>query len=238
MSDPAGPDEGHLEGYDPYDILDAEAARIEAWLAAMADDDPVWDLPSRCAGWSVRDVVAHLAAVEHYHHACLDGRVQQYIEAGMAQGHTSLDEFNQAGIDERSGKAPHELVAEWADGDAETRRRLRERDGDDIDSSVGPYPLRWQAFHVAAELATHADDIALPVTPDEAADRLAWRTAFSRFALTEKDASAVVEPTEAGTRVVIGGTEVVVDDPTLVAGLVDRLDDEVDPAVRAALSAH
>jgi hypothetical protein len=27
-----------------------------------------------------------------------------------------------------------------------------------VDTSVGDYPCRWQAFHVAAELATHADD--------------------------------------------------------------------------------
>ena len=33
------PDERHLDGFDPYDALDAEAARIEALLRAMAADD-------------------------------------------------------------------------------------------------------------------------------------------------------------------------------------------------------
>src|SRR5690606_9676255 len=153
-------------------------------------------------------------------------------------GYTSLDDFNQGGIDARRDAPIADLVDEWATADAATRRRLRERDGGDIDSTVGPYPLRWQAFHVATELATHADDIALPVTPDEAADRLAWRTAFSRFALTEKDPSATVEAVDGGTRVVLGDLDAVVDDETLVAGLVGRLDADADPALVDALAAH
>jgi len=43
MADSAGPDERHLDGLDPYDILDREAARIEAWLGGVAVDDPLWD---------------------------------------------------------------------------------------------------------------------------------------------------------------------------------------------------
>src|SRR5208283_5425490 len=42
---------------------------------------------------------------------------------------------------------------------------------------------RWQAVHVAAELATHADDIGVPVTHDERTERTAWRARYSRFAL-------------------------------------------------------
>lgn len=234
------PDERHLDGFDPYDALDAEAARIDTLLRAMAagDLDDVWDRPSRCEGWTVRDVVAHLAATEEYHHACLDGQVQQFIADGLAAGYTSLDDFNQGGIDAWRDMPIAELVDEWAVADAETRRRLREGDGGDIDSTVGPYPLRWQAFHVAMELATHADDIALPVTPDEAADRLAWRAAFSRFALTEKDPAATVEAADGGTHVVVGGFDAVVDDETLIAGVAGRLGDDADPALRDALAAH
>ena len=36
-----------------------------------------------------------------------------------------------------------------------------------MDSSIGDYPGRWQAFHVAAELASHADDVGVPVTHGE-----------------------------------------------------------------------
>lgn len=231
---PAGPDDRHLDGYDPYDLLDAEASRLEAHLAAL--DGAAWSAPSRCAGWSVGDVAAHLAAVEQYHHACLDGRVAELIEAGLAAGMTSLDDFNQAGVDERAGRAPEEVIAELSTGDAETRRRLRDRDGGEMDTSVGPYPVRWQAFHVATELAAHADDIGVPVPAGEAEDRTAWRVAFSRFALSERRPEAVIEAVPGATRVAAGGIDVVVDDATLIAGLVDRLADDVDPAVRTVLS--
>lgn len=235
MDDDAGPDDRHLEGYDPYDLLDAEAARLEAHLAGL--DEDAWAGPSACAGWSVGDVAAHLAAVEQYHHACIDGRVAAMIQEGIAAGMTSLDDFNQAGVDERADRPPAEVIAEFARGDAETRRRLREGDGGEMDSSVGPYPVRWQAFHVATELGTHADDIGVPVPEDEAAGRLAWRAAFSRFALSERRPGAAIEAVPGGTRVEVDDLDVVVDDETLVAGLVDRLHDEVDPAVRAALTA-
>ena len=126
---------------------------------------------------------------------------------------TSLDDFNHAGVFERAGRPPADVVAEFAAGDAETRRRLRERDGGEMDSSVGPYPVRWQAFHIATELATHADDIGVPVPEDEAADRLAWRTAFSRFALSERRPGAVIEAAPGGTRVQVDDLDVVVDGP-------------------------
>ena len=232
--DSAEPDDRHLEGLDPYDLCDTEAARLEAHLATL--DEAGWAVPSACAGWSVGDVAAHLAAVEAYHHACLDGRVAAMIEEGIAAGMTSLDDFNQAGVDERSGRAPAEVIAEFVAGDAETRRRLRERDGGEMDSSVGAYPVRWQAFHIATELATHADDIGVPVADADAADRLAWRAAFSRFALSERRPGAVIEAVPGGTRVQVDDVDVVVDDETLVAAMVDRLSGDVAPEVRAALS--
>jgi uncharacterized protein (TIGR03083 family) len=229
------PDTSHIEGLDPYDAQDAEAARLEAHLARLDDDG--WSAPSRCSGWSVRDVVGHLAAVEHYHGACLDGRVAAMIEEGLASGLTSLDEFNQAGVDERADRPAADVVAEFVTADAETRRRFRERDGGELDSSVGPYPARWQAFHVADELAVHADDIGVPVNDAEAAERLAWRAPFSRFSLSERRPDATVEATAGGTRVVDDGVDVVVDDATLVDGVAGRLDDDTAPEVGVALSA-
>jgi uncharacterized protein (TIGR03083 family) len=235
MSEQPPPDASHLEGFDPYDALDTEAARLESHLSSLDDDG--WAAQSRCSGWTVRDMVGHLAGVEQYHEACFDGRVAAVIEAGIASGMTSLDEFNQAGVDERADSPAADVVAEFVAADAETRRRFRARDGGNMDSTVGAYPVRWQAFHVATELATHADDIGAPVADDEAADRLAWRVAFSRFALTERRPGGVIEPTPEGTRVAIDDIDVVVDDETLVDALADRLADDAEPDVRAALTA-
>ena len=54
---------------------------------------------------------------------------------------------------------------------AANRDGFRARDGGDVDSSVGAYPARWQAFHLAFELATHADDVGVPVADAEEARR-------------------------------------------------------------------
>jgi uncharacterized protein (TIGR03083 family) len=235
MSEQQQPDASSLEGFDPHGALDVEAARIESHLRTL--DEEGWSSPSRCEGWTVRDVAGHLAGVEQYHHACFDGRVAEVIEAGIAAGMTGLDDFNQAGVDERADRSASEVVADFVASDVETRRLFRERDGGDMDTAVGAYPARWQAFHVATELATHADDIGAPVTEAEAADRLAWRVAFSRFALTEQRPGAATESVDGGTRVVVDDLDVVVDDDILVAALAGRLGDDVEPDIRNALTA-
>ena len=163
-------------------------------------------------------MVALLVVDEHYHRACLDGRVQHFLDAGTAAGYTILDEFNQGGVDEPAQKAPQRAGR----GVGRSQRRdpaltaRAPRLGVGGDSDVGPYPLHRQAFRVATGLLTHADDIALSVKPDDAGDRLALRTAFSRFALTEKDGPAAAGASVDGTRVLAGGTEVVVPDSTSV----------------------
>lgn len=229
------PDTSHLEGLDPYEAQDAETARIVAHLAAL--DQQGWAAPSRCEEWSVRDVVGHLVAVEDYHRACLDGRVAELIEAGLAAGLTSLDEFNKAGVDERADRSTAQVVAAFVEANATSRRGFRDRDGGEVDTAVGPYPARWQAFHVADELATHADDIGVPVTDEQAAARRAWRAGFSRFSLSEKRPSAEVTATAEGTRVVDDGVDLVVDDDTLIEGVAGRLGPDADPEVVAALGA-
>lgn len=167
-------------------------------------------------------MVALLVVDEHYHRACLNGRVQHFLDAGATAGYTILDEFNQGRVDEPAQKAPQRgPPTSWprsgpqSTPDPALTARAR-RLGVGGDSDVGPYPRHRQAFRVATGLLTHADDIALSVTPDDAGDRLALRTAFSRFALTEKDGSAAAGASVDGTRVLAGGTEVVVPDSTSV----------------------
>jgi len=229
-------DDHELDGLDPYDLLDAEAARIDAYLSSL--DEAAWQQPSRCEGWTRRDLAAHLAAVEDYHHACLDDRVVAFIEEGMASGVASLDDFNQLGVQRRADRPAAEVVAEWREADADTRRRMRARDGEEMGSSIGPYPVRWQAFHVASELATHADDLGVPVTPDEAAGRVAWRARFSRFSLPESKPGVEVTPVAGGTRVRIDDVDEVLDDEPFVEAVAGRLTDDagVSAELRAALS--
>ena len=91
-------DEQDLIGLDPYDLMAAETARLERHFSALSDDG--WQQASRCDGWSVRDVLAHLAASEDYNRACLDGTVQQLLGEWGAKGATDLDSANEFGVRE------------------------------------------------------------------------------------------------------------------------------------------
>src|SRR5437870_4989932 len=85
-----------LDGLDPVDLMGREAARIEAFFATLPDDG--WQRPSRCPGWSTRDVLAHLLASEGYFHACLEGRVAALIATATEGGELDLAAFNERGI--------------------------------------------------------------------------------------------------------------------------------------------
>src|SRR3954471_3134281 len=63
--------------FDPFDIFDTEAARLDRFFCSL--DAAGWERPSRCAGWSVRDVLGHLAGEELYNHACLDGQIGEFL---------------------------------------------------------------------------------------------------------------------------------------------------------------
>ncbi len=224
-----------LEGIDPIEVWEREARRIEGYAPEL--DDAAWEEPSRCAGWSRRDVVAHLAATEEYHRACLDGRVGALLADLAAQGADSVAAFNAIGIAGFAGTPVLDVLATFAREDAETRSRFRERGDGEVDSSVGAYPARWQAFHLAAEVATHADDLSVPVPPDEQAERTAWRRRFSRFALLEAERDLEIELGPTGTKVTgPDGFDVELDDEDFVEAVAGRGAGRVPDDVAARLS--
>jgi uncharacterized protein (TIGR03083 family) len=216
------PDDAELEGLDPADLLDREAARLDRYFTELPASR--WHLPSRCPGWSIRDVLAHLSAVEDYFHACLAGTVQDYIRAVAARGGTDVASANELGVAERADRNPAQLLERWRADDAETRRGFRERADGRIDTSAGDYPSRWQAFHVASELAVHADDVFVPVTVEERDTRRDWRARFSRFVLDEYKPELAVGTEGGRTRVRGDGCDVLLDDDELIDGVAGRLD--------------
>ncbi len=70
-------DDTDIQGLDPYDLMQAEANRLDRFFTGL--DDAVWSRPSRCEGWSVHDVLAHLLASEQYNSASLAGTVGDYL---------------------------------------------------------------------------------------------------------------------------------------------------------------
>lgn len=231
------PDDSELQAHHPFDALDGEAARLDAFFSGLSGDE--WDRPSRCEGWTVRDVLAHLASGEEYHRACLDGTVSELMSRWAEWGATDLHTANQMAVDDRADRTPEEVLEEWRSANAENRRRFRERGDGTVDTSIGDYPCRWQAFHVASELATHGDDVGVPVPGDEAERRRSWRAALSRFALAEVKPDLEIEAVDGRTKVSDGDTKVEVTDDTLIDGVAGRLDESsgLEPEVRAMLSA-
>ena len=219
-------------------LFDEEARRIDEYLSTLPDEE--WERPSRCEGWSVRDVAAHLLADETYFKANLDGTVKDLMATFKEKGLKNLGEINDSGIAEQADKTNQQIVAEWRERNAETRRGFRERANGKVDTSVGEYPARWQCFHLATELAVHADDMYVPITDNEHESRRAWRAVFSRFALKESKPDVEVAVTNDGrTRVSKGEMSFEVDDDVLIEGVASRLDatSGVDDKTRDILSA-
>ena len=230
------PDDAVLDGLDPYDLMDAEAGRLDGYLSGL--DAGGWGRPSACADWTTQDMVAHLAGSEEYNHACLDDALPAFLESLGKRGATDMDSFNAIGVAERAGRTSDELLAEWRETCGRTTRELRARDGGEIPTMVGPYPARWQAFHLASELATHADDVGVPVTDAEAAGRADWRRRFAVFVLSEMKPEVGVTPVEGGTKVRAGDDEAVLSDDELIAVTNGRLaaDDPLPGGLRSALN--
>ena len=181
------PDDRELSDINPYDLMESEAARLEFYLASLTGE--AWDEPSACEGWSVKDVLAHLAGGEEYNRACLTDSIGAMFERYTSRGATDLNAFNALGVSDRKDQRPADLLDEWRRENGETRSEMRHRDGEQMPTAVGQYPVRWQAWHLASELATHADDVNVPVTHKREEDaRRDWRVRFARFALGREQA--------------------------------------------------
>jgi uncharacterized protein (TIGR03083 family) len=231
---------GALADLDPFALYDGEARRLDEHFAGLAGAD--WDRPSRCAGWSVRDVLAHLAGEELYNHACLDDDLAGLNRLLTDAGVDGLDGFNQWTVDERRDVPVDTVLSEWRAANGRTRAELRARGADALlPTQAGPYPVGLQALHYASELATHADDVGYRTPPADEPDRTDWRARFGAFVLAEQDRPVLVR--EADNR-----WHVEVDDPgavtaqlspaEFVEATVDRLpaDHPLPAALRTALA--
>lgn len=228
-------DESLLDALDPFALLDRESDRVHRFFTSAPD----WSRPSRCAGWSTRDMLGHLTGLEDYARAGLDNRVRALFRAGKAAGATGVGGFNDWQIREYADLPATELIERWRAANLANRVELRARGRHgSIDTSIGAYPAWLQTLHFAVEYATHGDDIAVPVDEDEKAERLAWRVTFGRFVLTELERPVAVTPD--GDVLTVDGepgtTTLRADD--FVEATQGRLPDDhpLDPAFRALLS--
>lgn len=172
--------------------MDAERAALAAQhaeLALLVDglDDGRLARPSRCPGWSVSDVLLHLAQTDEMALASVEGRFGQHLDsiASHWDGATSVDDGAGRMVEnERDGLTGTEARERWTLGAARLREAIAGRDGRDrVQWVVGEMALRTLMATRMTECWIHTVDIAdglgVVVPPTERLElvvRLAWRT--------------------------------------------------------------
>lgn len=117
------PDESLLDGLDPFDLLDRESERVHDWFRSGVD----WERPSRCAGWSTRDMLGHLRGLEDYVRANLDGNVKGLQAQAHAEDVHGLKGFNDWQIAKYADVPTDELIDRWHEANLAGRAELRAR---------------------------------------------------------------------------------------------------------------
>jgi uncharacterized protein (TIGR03083 family) len=224
-----------LDGLDPFELQEREADRVYAHVTGS----PEWTRPSRCQGWSVRDLLAHLIGLEDYTRAGLDDGVRALFAEGAKAGAAGVAGFNAWGISLYADLSEPELVERWRHANLVNRAELRARGRDGtVDTSIGAYSSWLQSFHYAVEYATHGDDMYVDVPGAERGARTAWRVKFGRFVLTELEKPVEVQETDGGLLVsgAPGSVELSAED--FVEATQGRLPDDhsLDAAFRELLS--
>jgi uncharacterized protein (TIGR03083 family) len=110
--------------------MDLLAAYVAAWKGCAADveelllalDEADWARDTDCPGWTVRDVAAHLAALESELAGAPGPRMDQ-----VAAATNVTTAYTQAGIEERRDRTPQQLIDEFTEA---VQRRAAELDAD------------------------------------------------------------------------------------------------------------
>ena len=172
-----------------------EHGDLAALLAGV--DDAGWAAPSRCPGWSVSDVVLHLAQTDEMAAASVQGTFDEFVArfaAGMAPG-ADVDDAAGAAVERERGASGPEVFTRWQVSALALRSALAAVDpGTRVPWVAGDLAARTLATTRLAETWIHAGDVAaglgVEVQPTDRlwhVARLAWRTlpyAFARAGRT------------------------------------------------------
>jgi uncharacterized protein (TIGR03083 family) len=215
----------YLPDLDPFLTLDQEVGRIQSFLDGLKSED--WKKPTRCEGWSIRDLVAHLDSDEEYNEACLAGTVADFIS-----GYKDFDTFNAEMIQNRAELSNEDLLEQWINRQGRVREEWAKLGlGAKIQTAAGLYPLHSQIWHITSEYATHGDDMGVYVGEEEGEFRLMWRVQFSLHAVQEKKDPPGLERTDDVIIVTVEDHRMALTDEDFVAAVSARLplpEDEKD----------
>src|SRR4051794_31172960 len=172
--------------------LAGQQAELTGILSSL--DDAGWQQPSRCEGWTVADVVLHLAQTNEMAIASVDGTFAEYLaEVGRQLGdapQANVDDGAALMVAKERGRPLDELKSRWqssVDGfldrvdDADFHKRVM--------WVAGELSIRTLVTTRLAETWIHTGDVAdgvgIDLEPDERLKhiaRLAWRTLPYAFA--------------------------------------------------------
>lgn len=167
--------------------LAAQHAELDGLLSGL--DERGWGAPTRCPGWSVCDVVLHLAQTDELAVASLEGRFAA-ATAGLGLGTRDVDEAVGAYVAAERGAPPAEVLARWRAAAAAARAGFAACDPRArLPWVVDDLSARTFATTRLAECWIHTTDVADALgEPVGTSDRLrhvarlAWRTIPYAFA--------------------------------------------------------
>ena len=158
---------------DVLEALAAEGDQLESLLASLSDGG--WAHPSGCEGWTVSDVVLHLAQTEEAVVATLTGGTFE-VPAGVAGN--NVDEIMAGWVNAQRGAPAPDVFRRWADARRSALEALRQADPSRaVGWAAAPLKPRTLATTRLSEHWIHAQDIAEPLQADYPDSERLWHIA-------------------------------------------------------------
>lgn len=177
-----------MNGESVFDALDQQHRELGDFLERL--EPAGWEMDSQCEGWTVADVVLHLAQTDELVVAGCTGAATEAASffSPNGAGIETVDDAAELAVLNERGLPVEELLARWRRASGRSRQLLRDQPPDQqIPWVVGELPSRTLATTRLAEYWIHTGDVfpAGQLVDDRLwhIARLAWRTlpyAFSR----------------------------------------------------------
>ena len=173
-------------------------------LDALVDplDEADWERPTPCEGWTVADVVLHLAQTDELARPSAAGRFAEGLNvlAGGLDRQGNVDDGAAAMVASERGMPNVALLERWRAGAAELRATLASSDPHQrVDWVAGQLSVQTLATTRLAECWIHTGDVAaafgktqVPTDRLEHVARLAWRTLPYAFARAGRELAGPV----------------------------------------------
>lgn len=168
--------------------LDEQQAELDGLLAGLEDSD--WAIPTRCTGWSVADVVLHLAQTSELAAATGNDSFGERLDRFMRSDACTVDEGAGRAVAAERGASATQLRWRWREAAAAQRRLFAASEASRrLPWVINEISARTLATARLAEMWIHTADIAdalgVTVVPTDRLwhiARLAWRTVPYAFA--------------------------------------------------------